>query len=126
MIAVFTTRNKLFFKIEPTERELASAWDAMFNNRPARLSRGLGLIALLPLLASGLFSALSILSLLVGITATVLSVIGLRRVDPKADPPVGKRQEALIGMTTGSIAFIGSAVFLAFKIARLIALREAS
>jgi hypothetical protein len=84
---LFDTRNQLFFRRPVPEERLLRLWHVRENNPLARqaLSVALGGL-LLPLLAP--------LALLLGAWA-------LRRVDPTAVPPIGRRGQALASMVLG-------------------------
>jgi hypothetical protein len=81
------TRNKLFFRIEVSERALRRLWDHEVNNPLARVAATLGVSALLlPLFAP---------------FAIVVGFIALWRVDLQATPPIGRRGYALAGIVLG-------------------------
>lgn len=87
--AIFNTRNKLFFKRDVTRAELKKSWDILHNNTIARSSTTLGIGGLL----IGFFAPLAIIT----------GVIGLRRVDPTAHPPIGNKGYAIAGIVLGAI-----------------------
>jgi hypothetical protein len=81
------TRNRLFFRVEVSERALRHLWDLRVNNPMARHALSLGVSAfLLPLLAPA---------------AIVCGCIGLWRVDLQARPPIGRRASAILGIVLG-------------------------
>ncbi|NMO21726.1 DUF4190 domain-containing protein [Pyxidicoccus fallax] len=87
------TRNKLFFK-EPVPAEtLQKAWDLYMNNTMARAGFYLGILGVL---VPG-----------VGVIAIICSVIGLRRVNPNAHPPIGRKGQAITGIILGCISLVG-------------------
>jgi cytochrome c oxidase subunit IV len=74
-------RNQLFFRLEVPVAGLQKLWHHRENNPVARHALGLAAGALMiPLLAP---------------VAIILAVIGLRRVNPQATPPVERRAEAI-------------------------------
>ncbi|SEU31596.1 hypothetical protein [Stigmatella erecta] len=85
---LFDTRNQLFFRRPVPEERLLRLWHVRENNPLARqaLSVALGGL-LLPLLAP--------LALLLGAWA-------LKRVDPTAVPPIGRRGQALAALVLGA------------------------
>lgn len=84
-VGIFTdTRNKLFFKVEISEQALQKAWNLYANNQLARTGLILAVFSLIAFPAAPI--------------ALVLSIIGLRRVDPDAYPPIGKRVHAIAGI----------------------------
>lgn len=92
------TRNQLFFMIPIGERRLKKAWHLYSNNTIART----GLLLSLPgLLVPGL-----------SVPAVICSLIGLRRVDPTAYPPIGRKAQAWAGLVLGSLGVLGWATVL--------------
>jgi hypothetical protein len=89
-VAIFNdTRNKLFFKEEVSPEALRKAWDLYKNNTVARAGFFLGLLGLLlPF---------------IGLIALVCSIIGLRRVNPNAHPPIGRKGQAIAGIVLGTV-----------------------
>lgn len=83
------THNKLFFKVEVSREKLRKAWHLYMNNRMARVGLMLGVLGLL---LPG-----------VGLIALVCSLIGLRRVDPDAHPPIGRKGQAIAGIVLGAV-----------------------
>jgi hypothetical protein len=98
-LAAFTsTRNKLFFKIDPGEKALRRLWDQTRNNQPAQSAFTFGILGLLiPLFAP---------------VALVCGLIGLHKVNPKAHPPIGKRGYAIAGLVLGCLSMVGWAVLI--------------
>lgn len=96
------TRNKLFFKEEVPREALEKAWHLYANNTVARAGFMLSLIGLLvaPLAA----------------VALLCSIIGLRRVDPTASPPIGRKGQAIAGIVLGTVSILG---WTAFWVAKL-------
>jgi hypothetical protein len=89
-LAIFIdTRNKLFFRIDVPRVSLRKTWDLYANNTIARTGLAFGIFGLIvfPIAPIGL----------------LLSIIGLRRVDPKARPPVGHKGQAIVGIVLGSL-----------------------
>jgi hypothetical protein len=83
------TRNKLFFKVEMPRETLRKAWHLYKNNAVARAGLMLGVL--------GLFFPG------VGLIALVCSGIGLRNVDPDAQPPIGRKGQAIAGLVLGAV-----------------------
>lgn len=89
-IIVNDSRSKLFFRIPLSPPRLRQLWDVYENNLVARLAFTLGLFGLvLPFFAP---------------VALALGVVGLRRVDPDARPPIGRKWQALAGICLGVAA----------------------
>jgi hypothetical protein len=80
----FDTRNKLFFKIDVPEDKLRKLWDRSRNNMIASTAC---VLSLLGLIVPGL-AAISL----------ICAIVGLRRVNPTAVPPIGKRGYAIAGI----------------------------
>ncbi|ABF91414.1 putative membrane protein [Myxococcus xanthus DK 1622] len=95
------TRSRLFFRLDVPERELRQLWDLRVNNPLARhaLSLSVGSLFLpvfAPLLSYfGVWSALTFVFAGLSMLALILGLVALRRVDPEARPPIGRRWEAL-------------------------------
>jgi hypothetical protein len=91
------TRNQLFFKVDVPRKKLRKAWDLYSNNSIARTGFLLGLVGLLlpPL----------------GLIGVICSVIGLRRVDPNARPPIGRKGQAIAGIILGSLGTMWGFLF---------------
>lgn len=87
--AIFVdTRNRLFFRLPVSERALRRLWDRYENNPLARAALSVGLLGvLLPPLA---------------LLAVILGGVGLRRVDPQAHPPIGRKAHAVVGLVLGA------------------------
>jgi hypothetical protein len=97
------TRNKLFFREEVSPEALRKVWDLYSNN---------------PIARSGF--ALSVFGLLIPIfapVALVCSIIGLRRVDPAAHPPIGRKGQAIAGIVLGSIGIVWGLTLLGMMVA---------
>ncbi|MFP2911910.1 DUF4190 domain-containing protein [Pyxidicoccus sp. 3LFB2] len=93
-IAIYNdTRNKLFFKQEVLPEALKKAWHLYMNNTMARAGVMLGVL--------GLFVPG------VGAVALICSIIGLRRVDPNGNPPIGRKGQAIAGIILGGLATLG-------------------
>ncbi|MCP3104928.1 hypothetical protein LZ198_39290 [Myxococcus sp. K15C18031901] len=102
------TRTRLFFRVQVPRTELKRLWELRVNNPVARHALTLGIGAFfLPLLAP---------------LAIVLGVVGLRRVDPNARPPIGRKEHALGGIVLGVLAL---AAWLFLFLPRIAALLEA-
>jgi hypothetical protein len=99
-IAIYAdTRNKLFFKVDPGEKQLEKLWQRLKNNQLAQ---------------TGLFA--SILGLLipgVSLIALACSLIGLSRVNPTATPPIGRRGMAIAGTILSVVGLVGWVVLIA-------------
>ncbi len=106
-------RNKLFFRIEPTHKELLTAWQAVHDNRVALWGRGVAFISLFSCFAWLGGPRFAYATIGAGVLAMTLSFIGLRRVDPDATPPIGQRGAAFFGLVVGALALVGATVFLA-------------
>ncbi|QDE94389.1 MULTISPECIES: hypothetical protein [Myxococcus] len=96
------TRSRLFFRLDVPERELHQLWDLRVNNPLARHALSLSVGSLfLPVLAPLLSfffdvgSALTFVFVGMAMLALILGVVALRRVNPEARPPIGRRWEAL-------------------------------
>jgi hypothetical protein len=87
------TRNKLFFKRPVSRKQLQRAWDLYANNTIARAGFLLSLLGLGPI-------------------GLVLSIIGLRRVNPSAHPPIGRKGQAVAGIVLGALGTIGGGALL--------------
>lgn len=107
------TRSRLFFRLEVPERELRRLWDRRVNNPLARHALSLGAGSLLMHVLTPLLSfldvelALSFIFMAMSMLALVLGTVALRRVDPEAQPPIGRRWEALgaMGLALASLTF---------------------
>ncbi|WP_224243570.1 hypothetical protein [Hyalangium gracile] len=97
------TRNKLFFREEVSPEALQKAWHLYSNNRIAR--------------AGFLLSILGILMPPVAPVALLCSIIGLRRVDPTAHPPIGRRGQAIAGIVLGVLGILWGLTVLGFMVA---------
>lgn len=109
------TRSRLFFRLEVPERELHRLWDLRVNNPLARhaLSLSVGSLFLpvfTPLFSFfGVWSVLTVVFVGMAMLALVLGAVALRRVDPEARPPIGRRWEALgaVGLALASLTIWG-------------------
>ncbi|MBZ4417650.1 DUF4190 domain-containing protein [Myxococcus sp. RHSTA-1-4] len=91
------TRNRLFFRVDVSERALRHLWDLRVNNPLARQAVSFGVSAFfVPLFAP---------------IAIVCGFIALRRVDLKARPPIGRRGQAIAGIVLGLGALVLWALF---------------
>ncbi len=102
-----STRNRLFFKQEVTREELRKAWHLHANNPVARMGFLLGLLTVF---VSPIGPLLTLLVLAPGVLAC--SIIGLRRVDPTAHPPVGRKGQAITGIVLGAVSLLVAVVSL--------------
>lgn len=115
VLAMRSGRTKLFFKLELSEEELASALRAHQDNQPAQLASVLGVVALAAIVVRKAHWLgdrgwmLIPVTLGLGTLAVVLGVAGLRRVNPDATPPVGRRAAAIAGCVAGALA-VGTVV----------------
>lgn len=80
-------RSKLFFRVDVPERALRRLWDLHLNNPLARQAVALGVFGyFMPLLAPA---------------AIICGFIALRRVDPQARPPIGRRASSVFAIVLG-------------------------
>lgn len=89
-------RHRLFFRLPIPDAVLSRLWDRYENNPLARLGLQLGIYGVLaPVLAP---------------LALGLGFVALRRVNPEARPPIGRRGQALaaMGLGLGSLVLWGS------------------
>lgn len=87
------TRNRLFFKQPVSRNALQKAWHLYANNTVARTGFQLSLFGLLfPVFAP---------------FGLVCSLVGLRRVDLEARPPVGRKGQAIAGIVLGAVSLLG-------------------
>ncbi|MCP3137098.1 DUF4190 domain-containing protein [Pyxidicoccus xibeiensis] len=92
------TRSRLFFQVDVSEKALRRLWELRVNNPLARHAASLGFSSLfMPLFAP---------------LAIILGVIALRRVDPQARPPIGRRGQALTGIVLGVASVLAWVLFL--------------
>lgn len=90
--ALGSTRNKLFFKLDVSRAELKKAWDTFHNNTIARNATTLGVGGLLiPVFAP---------------FAIGCGIVGLRRVNPHALPPIGNKGRAIAGIVLGVVGLL--------------------
>lgn len=93
VVAINNTRNKLFFKIDVSTADLKKDWTLLHDNRIARSA-----------------SSLAVGGLLIPFFlpfAIMCGIIGWRRVDPNAFPPIGNKRAAVVGVVLGSIGLLG-------------------
>jgi hypothetical protein len=92
-------RTRLFFELPVSRGKLEAMWRLFHDNVVARNAVTVAFSGLMvpPLAPVGL----------------VMGVVGLRRVDPKAWPPVGRRGYALAGIVLGAMGTLGWGVLLA-------------
>ncbi len=81
--------SRLFFKLDVPRERLRKAWELEHDNRLAR--------------QSVLVGALGFVVPLLGLVALRMGVVGLRRVDPGAFPPVGRKRDAIAGIVLGVV-----------------------
>ncbi|QSQ21470.1 hypothetical protein JY651_40840 [Pyxidicoccus parkwayensis] len=103
MLQIFLDpRSRLFFRVKVPERALRRLWDIRVNNPLARHAVSLGVLAFFfPLFAPA---------------AVVCGAIALRRVDPHARPPIGRRASSVVGIVLG----MGATAMWVMVIARAI------
>jgi hypothetical protein len=100
-IAIYRdTRNKLFFKEEVSREALQKAWHLYANNTLAR--------------AGFMLSFIGLLAFPLAPVALVCSIIGLRRVDPTANPPIGRKGQAIAGIVLSTVSMVGWTAWIAF------------
>lgn len=80
-------RNRLFFQVEVSEKELRRLWDLRVNNPLARHALSLGFA--------------SFICPVFGPPAVVMGAMALRKVDSRARPPIGRGWQAVAGMLLG-------------------------
>lgn len=95
--ALGSVRTKLFFKLDVPREQLKKAWAVLHDNVVARNAVTLGVAGL----AIGVFAPLAVL----------LGIIGLRRVDPTAYPPIGRKGQAIAGIVLGALGTLGWGTF---------------
>jgi hypothetical protein len=89
---ISSTRNKLFFKLDVSRSELRKSWDTFHNNTIARSASTLGVAGLLiPVFAP---------------FAIGCGIVGLRRVNPNALPPIGNKRRAVAGIVLGVVGLV--------------------
>jgi hypothetical protein len=76
--------------MEVSPEALKKAWDLYHNNTLARVGVLLGFFGML---IPG-----------VGILALICSTIALRRVNPNAQPPIGRKGQAITGIVLGGLS----------------------
>jgi ribosomal protein L12E/L44/L45/RPP1/RPP2 len=109
--AIFSPRNKLFFRIEPTEAELAAGFHAANSNHAALWSRGLALVSVLTVVLWIVIREFAWLTGFLAGGALVLGVIGLSNVKPKSVPPIDGKTAAVVGTVLGILTIFGTAIF---------------
>ena len=112
VLALINPRTKLFYKLEVPERELATAWLAQHDNLPAQWSAGLGLVSIVTIVTFQASWKFAFGTIGLGLFSMVLGVIGVRRVNLEAVPPVGRRLGALLGGLAGFLGALGGVVSL--------------
>lgn len=95
--ALNSVRTKLFFKMDVDRGALKKAWAVLHDNVIARYAVALGVCGFV----LGIFAPLAVL----------LGVLGLRRVDPAAYPPVGRKGQAIAGIVLGALGTLGWGAF---------------
>jgi hypothetical protein len=100
--ALASVRTKLFFQMDVPREQLRKAWSLLHDNVLARNALTLGVAGLV----FGPFAPM----------ALVLGIIGLRRVDPTAHPPVGRKGQAIAGIVLGAL---GTLIWGTFAVAAL-------
>lgn len=83
-------RSRLFFKLDLPRATLKKEWDRYHNNVMAQHARTLGTAGVL----IPIFAPFAILT----------GVIGWRRVDPNAHPPIGRKGSAIAGVVLGTLS----------------------
>ncbi|MEW6434998.1 MAG: DUF4190 domain-containing protein [Myxococcota bacterium] len=87
--ALGSVRTKLFFKLDVPREQLRKTWAVLHDNVIARNALTLGVAGLL----LGTFAPLAVL----------FGIVGLRRVDPSAYPPIGRKGYAIAGIVLGAL-----------------------
>lgn len=104
--ALGSVRTKLFFKMDVPREQLRKTWALLHDNVLARNAMTLGF-------AGMLFPPFAPMAL-------VLGIVGLRRVDPNAYPPIGRRAHAITGIVLGALGtLVWSAVLVAIRLGKL-------
>ncbi|PTL77113.1 hypothetical protein [Vitiosangium sp. GDMCC 1.1324] len=93
LAAFSSTRSQLFFRLEVDPGRLERLWEAHGNNPLASRALLCGLVGLLVPVAAPV--------------AVLLGWAALRRVNPEAHPPVGKKAQALEAMMLGGLSMLG-------------------
>ncbi|MFO0595511.1 MAG: DUF4190 domain-containing protein [Myxococcaceae bacterium] len=96
--AIRNVRSRLFFEIPVPRDELKKDWSTYVDNRLARSSVAMGAIGLV-------FVPFAVLALILG-------VVGLRRVDPNAMPPVGNKGWAITGIVLGALGLVTGSLII--------------
>lgn len=99
--ALGSVRTKLFFKLDVPREQLRKHWALLHDNVLARNALMLGAVGLL----FGPFAPLGL----------VLGIVALRRVDPTAYPPIGRKAHAVAGIVLGALGTLiwGTVLILA-------------
>jgi hypothetical protein len=113
VLALFSARNRLFYKLEVSEAALAEAWRQEHDNQAARWAVATGALLLVATL-TWLSSRLSVW-VTFGLSGLpiALGAIGLAKVNPTATPPIGRRGQAIAGLVLGGLVAVASALVLA-------------
>ena len=90
-------RNKLAYKIDVPEEKLYKLYQTYVDNSWARSGIALGVISLIPFFG------------VLGLIGLPVSIVGLRKVDEDAWPPVGLRKRAIWGIVLSCIGMLISA-----------------
>jgi hypothetical protein len=98
VILYFDTRNRLAFRVEVPREALEKLWLARGSNPHALWAMRLGYVGLVFPPAA--------------VAAVVLGLLGLKRVNLAADPPVGGRGQALRGVCLGGLVLLGLVLWL--------------
>ncbi|QSQ11958.1 B-box zinc finger protein [Myxococcus landrumensis] len=86
-------RNRLFFRVEVSEKDLRRLWDLRVNNPLARNALSLGITSfIIPVFAP---------------FAVLVGALALRKVDLNARPPIGRKGQAMAAIVLG----VGAVVF---------------
>lgn len=103
--ALSSVRTKLFFKMHVPREQLRKTWALLHDNVLARHALLLGVTGLI----IGPFAPLGV----------VLGVIALRRVDPTAFPPIGRKAHAIAGIVLGALGtLVWGGVAIAFALGK--------
>lgn len=99
---LINTRNRLFFRLEVSREAVRKDYDRLADNRIARNAFALGILSLLlPFIAP---------------IAIICGVIGFKRVNPTAKPPVGKGAHAIAGIVFGALGIVVGALWITFRL----------
>lgn len=102
MVDINTTLNKLFFRMDVSRAELRKAWDLHANNPLARTAFILALFSLFlwPL----------------GVVVLPMAVVALRRVNPTAMPPQGRKGYAIAAIVFSTLGILVSVGFVLSRV----------